>query len=108
MSTPNHNRDDGAAARKRPATTVEQVLAYSAAILAVLAFVAMITLLLAPLFGVDFAVGPTVLWSVVMAVAYYGFPLAFACLVALLITHVLLNRRATAPSASLPADHIRG
>lgn len=81
------------ASASRPAHTAELALTYAAAITAGLAFIAMVTLLIAPLLGVDFAVGPTALWPVIMAVAYYGFPLALICVVALLIIHVSLNRR---------------
>lgn len=77
----------------REATGFERTLSYAAAIIAITSFLAMMALLIAPLVGVDFSNAPTGLWSVVMTIAYYGFPLAFICVVVLIISNVMRNRR---------------
>ncbi|MFD2674360.1 hypothetical protein [Gulosibacter bifidus] len=81
------------AAEVAAASVVERTLAYGAAVFAISAFIAMMTLLIAPLTGVDFGVGAPTFWAIVMAVAYYGFPLALLCVVALVITRVWSNRK---------------
>ncbi|SJM71728.1 hypothetical protein [Gulosibacter sp. 10] len=73
---------------------VERILAYLATGIAILAFIGLLTVLLAPLFGVDYATSHLWVWNASMFVAYWGFPVALILVVALLLIRVISNRRA--------------
>ncbi|MGO1544542.1 MAG: hypothetical protein ACTHXA_09415 [Gulosibacter sp.] len=72
----------------------ERLLAYLTVGVAALSFIALFTILLAPLFGVDFASSDLWIWPVSMFIAYWGFPLALILLVAFVLWRVIANRRA--------------
>lgn len=76
------------------ATFAERLLAYLTVGIAGLSFLALFTVLLAPLFGVDFAVSDFWLWPTCVFIAYWGFPLALILLIVFVIWRVIANRRA--------------
>ncbi|MDJ1372050.1 hypothetical protein C7K25_11835 [Gulosibacter molinativorax] len=73
---------------------MERILAYLTVGIAAISFVALFTVLLAPLFGVDFATSTSWVWPACVLIAYWGFPVAFVLLVIFVIWRVIANRRA--------------
>lgn len=73
---------------------MERLLAYLTVGIAAVSFVALFTVLLAPLFGVDFAESDSWLWPTCVFIAYWGFPLALILLIVFVIWRVFANRRA--------------
>lgn len=71
----------------------ERILANATAALAIVAFVCLIAVLVAPLFGVDFATDATWFWPIALLVAWWGFPLALIGVAAVIIIRVISNRR---------------
>ena len=76
------------------ASLTERALAYLTVGIAAISFVALMTVLLAPLFGVDFAVNQSWLWPTCVFIAYWGFPTALVLLIVFVIWRVIANRRA--------------
>lgn len=73
---------------------MERLLAYLTVGIATVSFIALFAVLLAPLFGVDFAQNDSWIWPACVFVAYWGFPLALILLVIFVIWRVIANRRA--------------
>ncbi|RRJ87476.1 hypothetical protein EG850_04020 [Gulosibacter macacae] len=77
-----------------PTSRLERILAISSVVIAVLALVSLIVLLLVPAFGFEFGNPPAWYWDALLAVAYYGFPVAFILVVTLIVMRMVANRRA--------------
>lgn len=77
-----------------PVSRAERVVAFMAVGIAIVAFVCLLTVLSAPLFGVPGESMTAPGWQFAFLVAYFGFPLAFVLIIALIITRVVQNRRA--------------
>ncbi|MFD2756988.1 hypothetical protein [Gulosibacter faecalis] len=71
----------------------EKILANATAALAVIAFVCLVSVLVAPLFGVDFATTASWYWPAALLVAWWGFPIALIGVAAVIITRIIANRR---------------
>ncbi len=76
------------------ASLVERTLAITAVTLAAVAFVCLVVVFAAPMFGVEFGTPPAWYWDVLLAVGYYGIPIAFALVVLVIILRTIANRRA--------------
>ena len=77
---------------KRPDAPVsrgERILAFMAVGIAIVSFACLMAVLVAPLTGAS-----PESWSVLLAVAYIGFPLALLLMIALLVWRLVINRRA--------------
>lgn len=72
---------------------VERIVAFVAIGIGVVAFLCLLAVLIAPLAGVpgDSMVAPG--WQVAFLVAYFGFPIAVALMLALIVTRLIQNRR---------------
>lgn len=71
----------------------ERILANATAVLAIVAFICLLAVLIAPLAGVDFATDAPWFWPVALLVAWWGFPLALIGVAAVIIWRVIANRR---------------
>ena len=76
------------------ASLVERTLAITAVTLAAVAFVCLVVVFAAPMLGVEFGTPPAWYWDVLLAVGYYGIPIAFALVVVVIILRTIANRRA--------------
>lgn len=79
--------------QQAPISTSERIIANTTAAIAVLAFLSLIAVLLAPLFGVDFAHDATWFWAIALLIAWWGFPLALIGIAAVIILRIIANRR---------------
>ncbi|WP_164509715.1 MULTISPECIES: hypothetical protein [Gulosibacter] len=71
----------------------ERVLANATATLAIVAFICLLAVLIAPLMGVDFATDATWFWPVALLVAWWGFPIALIGVTAVIVWRIIANRR---------------
>lgn len=82
---------------KRPDAPVsrgERILAFMAVGIAIVSFACLMAVLVAPLTGASPESMTAPIWSVLLAVAYIGFPLALLLMIALLVWRLVINRRA--------------
>lgn len=77
-----------------PIGRAERILAFTAITVAAIALLSIAIVFIAPLVGVEYGEPPAWYWDALMAVGYYGFPIAFLAVVALLLVRMLSNRRA--------------
>lgn len=78
---------------KAPVSGFERTIAFMAIGIAIVAFICLLVVLTAPLLGVpgESMVAPG--WQITFLVAYFGFPVAFLLMIALIITRLVQNRR---------------
>lgn len=81
-------------AANAPVSRVERLLAVAAAGIAALSFLALMTVLAAPLFGVSGESWTHPGWQALVLVSYFGFPLAFCLVVAVIGIRIASNRHA--------------
>ena len=72
----------------------ERIVSFVAVGLAIIAFVALMAVLSAPLFGVAPEAMAEPGWQATFLTAYLGFPLAFVLMISLILTRIVQNRRA--------------
>ena len=77
-----------------PIGRAERALALAAIVIAAIAFLCLLVVFVAPLVGLQYGEPPAWYWDALMAIGYYGFPVAFLCVVALLVLRMISNRRA--------------
>lgn len=80
--------------QQAPVSRGERVVAFLAIGLAIVAFIALMAVLSAPLFGVAAEAMAEPVWQATFFVAYFGFPLAFVLIIGLILARILQNRRA--------------
>ncbi|KAB1660371.1 hypothetical protein F8O01_03345 [Pseudoclavibacter chungangensis] len=78
---------------RAPISKVERIIAFMALGIAVIAFVALIVVVGAPLAGVPGDAMTTPLWQTLFLVAYFGLPIAFVLMLTLVIIRIVSNRR---------------
>lgn len=76
------------------ASLAERVIAICAVVLAAVAFLCLVVVFVSPYLGVKFGTPPAWYWDVLLAVGYYGIPIAFGLIVVVIVLRMLANRRA--------------
>lgn len=76
------------------ASLAERILAITAVTLAAVAFICLVVVFAAPYFGVEFGNPPAWYWDAMLAIGYYGIPIAFLLVVVVIILRMVANRRA--------------
>lgn len=76
------------------ASAAERGIAIGAVAIAVVSLLALLTILIAGMLGAQVGGDPVWFWDALIAIVYYGFPLAFLLVVVLIVWRMIANRRA--------------
>ena len=76
------------------ASLAERALAITAVALAAVAFICLVVVFAAPYFGIEFGTPPAWYWDVMLAIGYYGIPVAFLLVVVVIVLRMITSRRA--------------
>lgn len=77
-----------------PASPAERTIAIAAIVIAIASMLSLLGILIAGMLGANVGGEPRWIWDSLIAIAYYGFPLAFLFVVTLIVIRMIANRRA--------------